>query len=377
MDNRTSGNSTGVEPPPDASWFLGVIVFLMVLCILCNSLIVVTFIVEKSIRNQANMFVVSLACSDLVVGMVSIPFWIANAALDAELHYYSYTVDILCGSASIFNCALLSIERALKISLPYWYINNVSSLRVKIAILCGWIGAVLVGGLSLARGTDRNNIPYIMFLTIVVYILPVMVIFVSYVSIFIVAHKHLRRIRKQKGRRPVETTRMNVSEWKTALRLSVFIVVYIICWTPLFIKIWRKVFLPDRLVGFEVVAATLPNINAAVNPFLYALLNPLFRKGMGKLYTRNKGAGRTLESSRRNELSTAQTNINNSPSTGRAVSAQCSPNTERFLLSMPANSRKDQLDVYETLLTSPDVNHEYTNNHCDNRNNNCLHETSL
>ncbi|XP_028401309.1 5-hydroxytryptamine receptor-like [Dendronephthya gigantea] len=328
MDNKTMANLTVHPSPESAVWFLGIVVLLLVSCLICNTTILVVFVAEKSFRNRANMLVGSLACSDLVVGMVSIPLWIANSTTEVDLHYYHYSVDILCCSASIFNCALLSMERALKITLPYWYANNVNSVRIKIAILVSWIGAVFVGGLSLARGTDRNNIPYIIFLSVIIYILPVIVMFASNISIFIVAYKHAKSIRKQKCRLTCKATRMKVSESKTSLRLSVISIAYVICWTPVFVKVWGKILLPDGTPSyFNVTAVTLTHVNAVVNPFLYALLNPLFRKAIGKLYRKSKGFDRKRESKRRNDVSAVHTNHKNGNVTRKAT--HCSPKTNR------------------------------------------------
>ena len=357
MVNNTYPNS------PSEQWhFFGVIVILVIACIVCNSIILAVFIVEKLIRNHANMFVVSLACADLVVGMISMPLWIANSSPNVELHYYHTSVDILCCSASIFNCALLSTERALKIIFPYWYTNNVTAFRLKVVILLGWIAAVLVGSLSLLRGTDPNNLPFIIFISIFIYILPVLAILISYMSIFVVAHKHAKSIRKQERRIDGDTTSIRMSEAKTAWRLSVFIIVFIICWTPFFVTIWvRLLFLKNGPpVPFYVVANTLPYINAVINPFLYALFNPTFRRGMVMFYKKKKGTRQKMESIRRNEISTALTNLNNSPSMSRTVSTQFIPQTERHELHS-AELGKEHIDAFKKLLI-PHTEHGHTSN---------------
>ncbi len=371
-----SNNGTYSANSSTEQWyFLGVIVILLIACIFCNCIIVTVFILEKSIRNHAHMFVVSLACADLVVGMISMPLWIADSSPALKLHYYHTSVDILCCSASILNCALLSVERALKINFPYWYTNNVTAFRIKVVILHAWIAAVLVGGLSLLRGDNENSIPYIVFISIFIYILPVLTILTSYVSIFFVAHKHAKSIRQQKRRVDGDTSCKRMSEAKTAWRLGVFIIVFIICWTPFFIKIWGSLLLAKGPLYFSVIANTLTNINAAINPFLYALFNPSFRKGMAKLYRKKKGTRQKMECSRRNEISTGHTNLTNSPSTSRVVSTHCSPQTERRELRS-SDLWKDHLD--EKLLISSKAEHGHTNNENKYSPNNChIYETGL
>lgn len=365
-----ANNGTNPNPTPLEWGFLGFIVILVILCVVCNGIIVTVFVVHKSIRNHTNVFVLSLACADLIFGAISMPLWIANSSPDFDIHFYHNNVDILCASASIYNCALLSIERALKIRFPYWYTNNVTAFRIKLVILCGWIAAVLIGSLSFLRGKNAENLNYIIFVSIFSYILPVLAIFVSYISIFFVAHKHAKNIRRQNRQIDDIMACTTVSEVKTAWRLSVFIIALVICWTPFFLKIWWFKFFKHSgihvTVLFGVTANTLQNINAAINPFLYAIFNPSFRKGIVTLYRRKSKDGHKTETSRRIELSTAQTNLNNSPSLSRAASSHCSPQIERRDLS-----------TYKRLLTTEYTERRGINSENTRNSNSCYYETSL
>ena len=315
--------------------FIVFVISLSIACVVFNGIIVTVFVVYKSIRNHTNMFVLSLACADVIVGAISMPLWILESTKVLQFRYaYNDSIDVLCGSASIYNCALLSIERALKIRFPYWYTNNVNAFRIKVVIFFGWIAAILVGSLSLLRGMDTQNYYYLSFVSVFCYILPVLAIFISYTSVFLVAHKHAKSIRSQNRQIGNVMTRTTVSEAKTAWRLSVFIIVFIICWTPFYIRTWGFLFIKNGAAKtvFNIIANTLPYINAAINPFIYTIFNPLFRKGIVKLYKKGMNGHKT-ETSRRIETSTAQTNINNSPSLSRPVSTHCSPQIGRLDLS--------------------------------------------
>ena len=366
-----ANNGTNQNISPLEWGFFSFIVILLIVCVVCNGIIVTVFVVHKSIRNNTNMFVLSLACADLIIGVVSTPLWIAHSSPDHDIHFYLIgNVDIFCASASIYNCALLSIERALKIRFPYWYTNNVTAFRIKLVIFCGWIAAVLVGSLSFLRGKNATNLNYIIFISISSYILPVLAIFVSYISIFFVAHKHAKNIRRQNRQIDYIMTCTTVSEAKTAWRLSVFIIVFVICWTTFFLKIWWFMFFKDSGVHvkvlFEVIANALQNINAAINPFLYAIFNPSFRKGIVTLYRRKSKDGHKTETSRRIELSTAQTNVNNSPSLNRAAPSHCSPQIQRR-----------DLFIYKKLLTSEHTERRGINNENIRNSNSYYYETSL
>ena len=359
MENNTTYPSKPSDP--EQWYFLGFIVILVIACIVCNSIIIAVFIVEKSIRNHANMFVVSLACADLVVGMVSMPLWIANSSPGLELHYYHTSIDIVCCSASIFNCAFLSIERLLNIGSPYWYASNVTAFRLKIVILLGWIAAVLIGSMSLLRGTNPNNLPYIIFISILIYILPVLTILTSYIGIFVVAHKHAKSIRQQGRLIYGDMSNLRISEAKTAWRLSVFIIVFIICWTPFLVRTWGPLLSSNGPpIYFIILANTLPNFNAVINPFLYALFNPPFRRGMVKFYKKKRGTRQKIVSIRRKDISTALSNLNNNPPMSEALSAQLFPQERRKLHS--SDLRKEHIETHKNLLSPPHAEHGHTNN---------------
>lgn len=333
MTNITSliTNMTNNITDPGTGWgYLAFVGVLLVACIVCNGLILVVFALDHTIRNETNNFVVSLACADIVVGMVSMPLWIANSAPNVKVTYYINSIDLLCCSASIFSCALLSLERALKINCPYWYANTVTTDRVKIVIVIGWITAIVVGGLSFARGHNANNIPYISFITLVIYVLPVIAICISYISILFVALKHSHNIRRQSRRVSGDSSPKLRSDAKIAWRLGIFIAVFIICWTPVFIAIWFDALMVGSTLplAFRVAASSLPYLNAVINPFLYALGNAAFRKSMKKLYKRKTMSQNTkISSSRRMQTSIFNMNLNHSPSLSRTV--QTSPKTDR------------------------------------------------
>lgn len=381
--SNCTNNSKG-DSPPEVQWhFFAFIVIMAIVCIFCNGIIVAVFIVEKSIRNHPNIFVISLACADLVLGIVETPLYLVNASPDVDLPYFYISFDISMFSAAIFSCTLLSIERALKIKFPYWYVNNVTTSRIKKVVLLGWIAAILVGSLSLTRGENSNSIRYVLFISIFIYVLPVLAITVSYTSIFLVAHKHTKSIRRQNSGIAGQQTRIRISEVKTAWRLGVFIIVYVICWTPHFINLWWRVLLEHDLLehnmplAFAVAGPTLPIVNAVINPFLYALFNPAFRKGIAKLYKRKKQASNYMESIPRNEISTRQTNITNSPSVSRIVSSHSLPSMELREPSLtPADLRSVHLIACKKMSILSQAESELLNNEHDN--NRCyFFETSL
>lgn len=355
MENATQNNDVA-----EGMIFLSVVVVLLLTCLFCNGLILAVFFLERTIRNQTNIFVVSLACADLVVASISMTLWIVDSDPVIIIPYkWIVSVDLMCCSASIFSCTLLSLERVLKITWPYWYLNTATTERVKYVISFGWIAAILIGGLSLTRGANPSNIPYICFISLVIYALPVLIISVSYIIIFCVARKHSQSIRRENRRIAGSSSQTAHSDTKTAWRLGIFIAIFIICWTPTFIKIWARALSSNPLpVEFHVLASTLPYLNAAINPFMYALGTSVFRKAMKKTFRKKMVLQNTKNSRKRTqETSTFQTNIfQGSPKSDRKeiVSSPKFIALRKYVsltqIPMENTSRQSDVSMWETSL---------------------------
>ena len=98
--------------------------FLSLFVILGNVLVVAAFRFNRRLRTINNTFLVGLAVSDLLVGLISIPLWIyisscqqlITCVIDQDLLTFYSTVDIFTGCASVLQLTAISIERYLAIT---------------------------------------------------------------------------------------------------------------------------------------------------------------------------------------------------------------------------------------------------------------------
>ncbi|VVC94504.1 unnamed protein product [Leptidea sinapis] len=104
-----------------------VVTVLMIMVVVGNMLVIIAIVTEKALKNIQNWFIASLAVSDFFLGLVIMPFSLANELMGywifgfwwCEIHS---AMDVLLCTASIMNLCLISLDR-------YWSITQMQRSR--------------------------------------------------------------------------------------------------------------------------------------------------------------------------------------------------------------------------------------------------------
>ncbi|KAG7279399.1 hypothetical protein CRUP_024218 [Coryphaenoides rupestris] len=96
-------------------------VTLVILIVAGNALVIMAFIVDKTLRTQSNYFFLNLAMSDFLVGTFCIPVYIPYTLtgrwmLGRGLCKVWLLMDYLLCTASVFNIVLISYDRFLSVT---------------------------------------------------------------------------------------------------------------------------------------------------------------------------------------------------------------------------------------------------------------------
>ncbi|XP_031686607.1 histamine H3 receptor-like isoform X2 [Oncorhynchus kisutch] len=163
----TQGNATAlgdVEMPanprshygqfsPSTSVFLTVLMTLLVFAtVLGNALVILAFVVEKSLRTQGNFFFFNLAIADLLVGGFCIPAYIPYVItgewrLGRGLCKIWLVVDYTLCTASVFNIVLISFDRFISVTRAVSYRCQKGVTREAVLkMLSVWLAAFLLYG---------------------------------------------------------------------------------------------------------------------------------------------------------------------------------------------------------------------------------------
>uniref|UniRef100_W5MH86 Histamine receptor H4 n=2 Tax=Lepisosteus oculatus TaxID=7918 RepID=W5MH86_LEPOC len=157
-DSASSGDSAKINGTDAAfSGYIMVIlavlmVTLVVVTVLGNALVILAFIVDKSLRNQSNYFFLNLAISDFLVGAFCIPIYIpyiltGRWMLGRGLCKLWLIIDYLLCTASVFNIVLISYDRFLSVTRAVTYRAQQNMTKHAIGkMIAVWVLAFLLYG---------------------------------------------------------------------------------------------------------------------------------------------------------------------------------------------------------------------------------------
>ncbi|XP_063584671.1 alpha-2 adrenergic receptor-like [Penaeus indicus] len=126
-----------------------IITVAMIVVVVGNMLVIIAIATEKALKNITNWFIASLAVSDFLLGLVIMPFSLANLLMGywmfgdlwCELHA---AIDVLLSTASINNICLISLDRYWSITHAVAYLKKRTPERAAIMIVAVWLFSGLV-----------------------------------------------------------------------------------------------------------------------------------------------------------------------------------------------------------------------------------------
>uniref|UniRef100_A0A3Q3IK83 G-protein coupled receptors family 1 profile domain-containing protein n=1 Tax=Monopterus albus TaxID=43700 RepID=A0A3Q3IK83_MONAL len=241
-----------------------------VLAIIGNFLVCLAITRNKKLRTVTNYFLVSLAVSDILVGLVAIP-----CAMLTDLELF-----VLLQS-SILSLLAVAAERYMAILLPFQYQHVMSPRNAHLALLVTW-------GLGAISGTDMNEgeetvyciFPCMVDMSYMVYfnffcclLVPLAAMFIIYGHIFLTVRRQLRCIASS-----VAKSNMR-KELGKATFLFLVLFLFMVCWMPIHIINCVLLFCPRCEVPMSLIVAAIlfSHANSALNPILYAYRMRSFR----------------------------------------------------------------------------------------------------
>ncbi|XP_007656948.2 D(1B) dopamine receptor [Ornithorhynchus anatinus] len=294
--------------------------------LLGNALVCLAVVRCRHLRSRVtNVFVGSLAASDLLVALLVMP-WKAAAEVAGHWPFGAFcdvwvALDIMCSTASILHLCLIGLDRYWAVSSPFGYQRGMRPRLALLAVGATWALSALISflpvqlhwhkapadatGRPASTGCDSSlNRAYAVSSSLVSFYIPVAVVLVTYARIYRIARGQIRRIssleraaRQARDRRgagppdrparsgPRASVRRETEVLKT---LAVVVGVFVGCWLPFFVLNCLAPFCGPR-AGLPCVGEGTFDVfvwfgwaNSALNPVVYAF-NGEFRRAFAGL----------------------------------------------------------------------------------------------
>eukprot|EP00794_Sanderia_malayensis_P005281 gene5281-5949_t len=254
------------------------IMVLILVSLFGNTLVCLAVYQSKNLQSNVNYFVVSLAVSDMFVGLISMPIWLVfeltkfknlPSSISPESLIKGWTfVDIMSAVASISNLVAISFERFWSIRSPLSHRMCMSSLYVISNVFIVWIYSILVAAIHVSLWHWNWKV---LFTSVVGFLVPLILIVFSYCNVYMIIQKVPRNVVSKEENQRVTRT------------VCILVIAFIVCWLPFFVvSISSKhcfkchLFVLDHQ-WIRSVVIWLHYLNSCCNPFLYCIFNAYYK----------------------------------------------------------------------------------------------------
>ncbi len=292
---------------------LNIIIGLMAL--VGNLFIFIAIHKNRSLRTKSNCFLISLAMTDFLVGLVLEPIFVvqmfsASMAENCTLNIARRFFTALLTGSSMGTIAAISYDRFIHLSKTVLYNENMKMRKVVVIISACWILPLISTFLK-----HVGQMEAVYSACIFIYaLLTICVILISYFSIIRIVKRKKSEMKDatNDGNMPGRNTskrdekRRLRTETRAAKAIAMVIIIY--CITVLPISVYQgltsvKVISATSIdIGvrlFYSIALTISSANSIINPFIYYFRIPGFRETLKKAVVFSSASVNSQERSQR------------------------------------------------------------------------------
>lgn len=328
---ETMSHCQGVLAPVELAFSTtAVSIFFSLLTTPGNLLICLSVFINpyNNLRTPFNYFIVNLALADLTVGLITEPMsavyhYREGLRLDfadlQKVHHYLYFTTC---TASIFSLGALTAERytAAASTESYRAKTSVSSKKYVLTSVVIWVVSLLISGIYFKVGPMLQSIVF----TVTAIAATFVILTFTYQRIFSVlrthSSEHKARIKKEGAQRKNAQRALKVIEREKKLTrvFALILICYMCCFIPACVLIFMMNFCEicscEIIHWFRDVQFWFVLLNSVINPYLYALRIPYFKRAIAYILRCRFESPRVSDLTSVNSQSYTQNN--NSPRSG-------------------------------------------------------------
>ena len=290
--NNTSCLATKVLTKAETIAWCSSFSLVSVLIVTGNLLTIGLFTIYKKVRKNFFFLVINMACADLMLGAVSLPIYIFKAVIpvvrisskNSPLTTFHSIFTVVCLQASITFAALISCERLYATHRPL-RLRTLSGRVYVIVIILAWTVVLLSSAILSVLRVFVSELAYFSFWVPYTFILTFIICACTFgIWKTFQAHRRMSSIRRN---RALQSRRLT----KTLMFISLLA---LLSWIPIIIVNTLEAINVSANRNLYHLAVFLNVSSCCVNPVVYVLRIPEFRKALGFLWCRRKSEIRNM-----------------------------------------------------------------------------------
>lgn len=237
--NQTKSNQDSFNQVDRAWIFIGLSI-LGLLIFAANGLVFLLIYKERSLIRKTNYFLISLAFSDILTGLIGIPILIVcNSEIDDTDECFTAmdASNKFLAFSTILHILAATSERYIKVLAPLHYRRLVTRLRVVFILVAIWVVSLSIPLLEFIWGMKNNNISFIYSITILscLAIFPLVIMVFMTIHIFLLIREQKKRFRTLSNRVTAQKERKRKNaERRASIVYSAMTISFAFCWIPYF-----------------------------------------------------------------------------------------------------------------------------------------------
>ena len=264
-----------IEVPSTSGYIVNVVlnVFSALTAIVFNSITIQAIRKTSSLPNPLKILLLSLAFSDLAVGLVAQPLWIVNLSREEDTEVLCIIQSALA-NASFFGIMALNVDRFLAVHLHLRYRELVTYKRVLSLAILTWVFSALLSSICRWITEDLRE-----FMNITIIVWSLCLIFLTVIScrLYFAVRVHTKQIQALQLKQTALSDEVaNASRLRKSAVSSFYVnFVFLVCYLPFYCSLIRKFFKSEAFVNGQIwqelfpLSRTLMFMNSCLNPVIY------------------------------------------------------------------------------------------------------------